>query len=254
MRLNGGCITDIGISRKVNQDAIFLRYMEKNGQYFAVGAVCDGIGGLEYGERASGLVIQEIRKWFGAIASWINIEEIKPEILCAHLLDGVEEWNAKVRNLSAAERIRTGTTLSLLLLIREYYYIVQVGDSRIYRYRGCLEQLTTDATVARLKNGKMKNYLANYMGKDEKLWFSTAQGTFREGDMFFFCSDGGYHFLTEKDVGEVYTNYGRKTDLKIELEKLLKMMISRGESDNISMGIIMTEKKKIGGWRNHIRK
>lgn len=252
--MNGGCVTDVGISRKVNQDAILFRCIEKKGQYFAVGVVCDGIGGLEYGERASGLVIQEIKKWFDRIASWIDIEEMKPEVLCAHLLDGAEEWNAKVRDLSAKENIHTGTTMSLLLLIREHYYIVQVGDSRIYRYREYLEQLTTDATVARLKNGKMKNYLANYMGKDRKLWFTMGEGTFQAGDMFLFCSDGGYHLLTEEDIGEIYRNYTGRTDLKMEMEKLLRTMIRRGENDNISIGAIMAERKKTGGWRKHIRK
>lgn len=244
MRLNGGCVTDIGVRRKVNQDAVLFRSIEKNGEYFAIGAVCDGVGGLEYGEKASSLVIQEIEKWFSSIASWIDIAKIDPEVLYAHLLDGVEEWNSKVCELAVAEKIHTGTTLSLILIIRERYYVVQVGDSRIYRYCGFLEQLTTDATIARLKNGKMKNYLANYMGKEEKFWFSASEGTLKERNMFLFCSDGGYHYLTEEDAGEIYRNYTGKTNLREEAEKLVKTVITRGERDNISVGIIMTEKKQ----------
>ncbi len=245
MRLNGGCISDTGAVRKINQDAVFFRCMEQNGFYFALGAVCDGVGGLEHGEMASQSVIRGVEEWFEEISLWIDIEEIETEILYAHLLDGVEEWNIRVRNISLCENIHTGTTLSLIMIIRKNYYIVQVGDSRIYKYRYKLEQLTTDAVVTGFKNGEMKNYLANYMGKAEKLWFSEAKGVFQEGDMFLFCSDGGYHLLTERDVEEIYVNYREKTDLSEVSDQLIKRMITRGESDNVSMGIIMAEESEI---------
>ncbi len=249
MRLNGGCISDIGIGRKVNQDAILFRCVEQNGFYFALGAVCDGVGGLEYGEKASQLVIQEVEKWFETISAWIDIEEIETEILYAHLLDGVEEWNTEVRKLSFCENIHTGTTLSLIMIIRKNYYIVQVGDSRIYKYRWRLEQLTTDAVITGFKNGEVKNYLANYMGKADKLWFSEAKGGLQEGDMFLFCSDGGYHQLTERDVEEIYVNYKEKTDLSEISRYLIGTMIIRGECDNLSLGIIMAGEPEIREWK-----
>lgn len=247
MRLNGGCISDMGVCRKVNQDAVFFRYLEQDGFYFALGAVCDGVGGLEYGEKASQLVIREVEKWFEAISVWIDIKEVETEILYAHLLDGVEEWNTEVRELSFCENIHTGTTLSLLMIIRKNYNIVQVGDSRIYRYHRRLEQLTTDAVVTGFKNGEMKNYLANYMGKADKLWFSEMKGLLQEGDMFLFCSDGGYHLLREKDVEEIYMNYREKMDLSEISGQLIRAMIKRGESDNLSMGIIIAGEPEIRG-------
>lgn len=258
MRLNGGCASDIGRSRKVNQDAILFQCIEDSGQYFALGAVCDGVGGLEYGERASRLVIREVKNWFDAIAAWIDIPTMGAEILYAHLLDGAEEWNSKVQELSNSDHIRTGTTMSLILIIREQYYIVQVGDSRIYKFRQSLEQLTTDATVSHLKNGRMKAYLANYMGKGKNLWFSALEGTFQEGDMFLFCSDGGYHMLREEDVRTIYAGYTGKTDLTEISRKLTELMLDRGERDNISIGIIMAEAQSGGrgkgsAWREKWR-
>lgn len=249
MRLSGGYVSDKGAVRKINQDAVFFRRLEQNGLYFALGAVCDGVGGLEYGEKASQLVIREVGKWFEAISVWIDIEKVEMEILYAHLLDGIEEWNARVRELNFRENIHTGTTLSLLMLIRKSYYIVQVGDSRVYKYRYKLEQLTTDDVVTGFKNGEMKNYLANYMGKAEELWFSEVKGVFREGDMFLFCSDGGYHLLTEKDVEEIYVNYRERTELSEASGQLVRTMIKRGEADNISIGIIIAGEPKIQEWK-----
>lgn len=237
-KLSGGCVTDIGAVRKVNQDAVFFKSLADKGQYFAVGAVCDGVGGLEHGEMASGLIVEEIRKWFLEIEGWIDIAETETEILYAHLLDAAEEWNAKVRNMAAEKNIRTGTTMSLIMIIRDRYYIVQVGDSRIYQYRQFLEQLTVDATVSRMKNGKMKGYLTNYMGKEDKLWFSTAEGTVREGDLFLFCSDGGYHLLREEDIQEIRLHDTDGAEVSEKCGELVREMIKRGERDNISVGMI----------------
>lgn len=63
--------------------------------------------------------------------------------------------------------------MSLFMLVRNYYFIIQVGDSRVYLYREKrLHQLTVDASTTKLKNGRMKQYLNNYLGKSDELWFS----------------------------------------------------------------------------------
>ena len=55
--------------------------------------------------------------------------------------------------------------MSLFMLVRNYYFIIQVGDSRVYLYREKrLHQLTVDASTTKLKNGRMKQYLNNYLG------------------------------------------------------------------------------------------
>ena len=99
----------------------------------------------EQGELASALIIGEIREWFQEVTAWLDISTVNPAVLFAHLKDGAENWNEKLREFCQREDIRTGTTMSLLLIIREHYYIIHVGDSRIYRYHDGLEQLTMDA-------------------------------------------------------------------------------------------------------------
>ncbi len=244
IKIKGGFVTNIGSTRKVNQDAICLFIKEDLRYCFAFGAVCDGVGGLEHGEFASLTVIEEIREWYEKVAGWIDIQNIETEILYAHLLDAVEEWNRNLRDKMYHAGLRTGTTLSAIMIIRDRYYIIQIGDSRIYRYREHLEQLTVDATVSRLKDGKMKEYLSNYMGKDDTLWYTTAEGTVREGDMFLFCSDGGYHLLLEADVEKVYRTCTNRVDLTKRCEELVQTMIQRGERDNISLGLIMADSIK----------
>jgi serine/threonine protein phosphatase PrpC len=245
MKMSGGCATYIGNTRKVNQDAIIYRTISSGKNSFSLLAVCDGIGGLEHGEIASDIVTQSIGRWYEDVSEWLDIDSVEPDVLYAHLKDAAEVWNTAVCDYRNVHQINTGTTMSLLMIIREYYYIIQVGDSRIYCHRnGCLNQLTVDASVTRLKDGRMKTYLDNFMGKTGELWFTSYNGIVQAWDLFIVCSDGFYHRLQDKDV-EMLRQTAR-TPKKIEevCGSLIDTMMERGETDNISVGIIIAEERK----------
>ncbi len=245
MRIKGGCASNVGNFRANNQDSIFFQCIEQKGNCFAVGAVCDGIGGMEHGEVASGLVVQGIRKWFRTVEGWLDLAQADPSVLFSHLKDGAESWNEDVRELCLREDIRMGTTLSLIMLVKNNYYILHVGDSRIYRYRnGSLQQLTVDDSVSRLKGGRVKNYLDNYVAKAEELRFQALEGAAETGDLFLCCSDGFYHHMTEEDIAGVCQSYRRKTNLDEVCDGLVHTMMDRGERDNVSLVAMMVEGKR----------
>lgn len=237
MLFYGDCATNIGSSRKNNQDAIIYRKISRNGQEFALGVVCDGIGGLEHGEAASQCVISAALEWFDYIAAWIDIELMNTDILFSHFKDAAEDWNRRLRDMIVSQSINTGTTMSAILLIRDRYFIVHVGDSRIYRCRGRLELMTTDEAMAKLRNGKMKLFLINYMGKEDALSFYSAEGKLLPGDIFVYGSDGFYHMFNECDMDDICADIGLVSMDKI-CESLIGKMMQRGERDNISVGII----------------
>ena len=116
----------------MNQDAILFRYSERDGQHFAILAVCDGVGGLEKGEVASALVVRKINEWYDEVLRWLDIASAEPEVLNAHLKDGAELWNQAVCECRDIQRVNMGTTMSLLMIIKDRYFIIQVGDSRVY--------------------------------------------------------------------------------------------------------------------------
>ena len=238
MKLRGGCATDRGNVRTVNQDAIFFQYIEKDDQYFALGAVCDGVGGLSHGEVASRLVIRTIREWFQNVSTWIDMKTAVPEILFSHLQDTVEECNRTMVEMMGDQGYQMGTTLSALMMLKNRYYILQAGDSRVYLYRKHLRQLTVDHVVSRVKDGKMKQYLTNYIGKGDTLWFETAEGRLEEGDVFLYASDGFCHFLQEEDMEKTFQYGMRKRDINDVCIELIETMKGRGERDNISVGLI----------------
>lgn len=244
MKLRGGCATDRGNVRTVNQDAIFFQYVEKEDQYFALGAVCDGVGGLSHGEVASCLVIRAIEEWFQNVLEWIDMKTAVPEILFSHLKDTVEECNRTMFEMMEDHEYQMGTTLSALMMLKNRYYILQAGDSRVYLYRKHLQQLTVDHVVSRIKGGKMKQYLTNYIGKGDELWFETAEGTFGEGDVFLYASDGFCHFLQKEDMEKAFRHGMRKKDINDVCIELIETMKQRGERDNISVGLICIDWKQ----------
>ena len=239
MRYVAGCKSNIGRVRENNQDAVVLRTFERRGDNFIVLAVCDGIGGLEHGEMASSLAVARIEAWFDEVTEWLDITGADGELLFSHMKDLVEECNTLVRECRIARGIEMGTTLSLLMIVRNTYYIIQVGDSRVYRYNdGTLEQLTVDASVTRIKNGRMKAYLDNYLGKQDELWFTSTVGNVKERDLFIVCSDGFYPQLVPEDLRKYERKLRKAKKADEACEEMIECMMNRGERDNITVGIV----------------
>lgn len=247
MKLIGGIRTDIGSSRDNNQDSVLFCSKEVAGHNFAVLVVCDGVGGLEKGDVASNMITRKISQWYEDVINWVDIPNVEPGLLFSHMKDAAEIWNDELVEYNKCNGICSGTTMSLLMIIRDYYYIIQVGDSRIYSYdNDVLEQLTIDATVSKMNNGRLRQYLDNFMGKTNPLWFTTVSGQVKEGDLFIACSDGGYHFLISNDIAGVCNSLNNENELDASCGKLINDMMSRGEKDNISIGMIAIKKKRKG--------
>lgn len=244
MRIFGGCASDVGRVRKVNQDGIFFRCLEQQGQCFAVGAVCDGVGGLENGEVASAMIIGEINCWVQGIEQWIDISSSDPKTISSHLKDQAEIWNESLFTYRMSHNLNTGTTMSVIMIVKDFYYVIHVGDSRIYRLREKLEQITVDECSTRLSNGMIRKYLDNYIGKSRELHFNYAEGRVMEGDLFLFCTDGFYHYMKEKDVYRVRERDIENKAISDYCWARISSIIERGETDNISLGIMYAESKK----------
>lgn len=240
MKVVAGYKTYAGNFREINQDAAILRVEKKDGQYFAILGVCDGIGGLERGEVASQITVKRISQWFDGVMKWVDITTVEGNLVFSHLKDLIEECNSVIREYSVVNRVNIGTTLSLLMILREEYYIIQVGDSRVYHYRGKkLIQLTVDASVTKMNdNGRIKTYLDNYLGKDSELWFTSIVGKWQDKDAFLVCSDGLYRRLCQEDIVESERDIWRRKRIGSVCTKLVQKVLDRGEKDNVTIGII----------------
>ena len=265
-----GAYTDRGGTRPENQDSVISRAIqgpavpEKSRSPFAMlgrskmkekaaqqalsstvilSVVCDGVGGLERGDLASGVVVGELDQWMGTMEGCVNTYRPEADVLFSHFKDAAEHCNAVLLETNKTYNIRSGTTFAGFLCVGAQYGIVHVGDSRVYRYRPTegvgtkLLQLTEDESVYRVKDGRTRSYLENFVGRQEMLSFRFYSGTMEIGDMFFACSDGFYHNLTEQDVGEMYASIASGVSPEDAIAAVVRLMIERGERDNLSAAL-----------------
>ena len=254
MKLVTGAYSDIGISRKNNQDAVCILQAESEKQEVCMAIVCDGMGGLSKGELASAVIINEFRGWF---------EEDFPSILNrASLKDITDIWKMKILDLSeqlkmygSKNNILLGTTFSGVLIIEEQFIWVHVGDSRIYHIRkNQMKQLTTDHTVIsrEIKNGnmtkeeaktsKLKGKLTQCIGASQVLNPESGVGIIKTGETLLLCSDGFYHKFSENEIAMVQRgNFKKDRDIDKYCFERVKKAMSRNEKDNISVVVIRAD-------------
>ncbi len=245
--------TDVGIRKKNNQDSLAIKIVDTKDGLVAFGIVCDGMGGLSKGELASKEVIIAFCDWFDNVLiddiATGNFEEAK---LINQWNDLVQSQNKKLGEYGVANNLQLGTTLSAILMYKDSYYIVHVGDSRIYRLTDRAAQLTNDQTfIAReIAAGRMtpeqaktdprRSVLLQCVGASNVVTPEFVKGDLEKGAVYMLCSDGFRHQITEE---EIINKIGPKAATDEEKMKygciyLTELVKNRKENDNISVALI----------------
>ncbi len=146
------------------------------------------------------------------------------------------------------------STLAALYVDGETVYVINAGDSRVYRFRsGELVQLSKDHSVVQnyIDMGEIteeesyshpkKNLITKCIGNEERV--NARIVDFSEdlqlGDMFILCSDGLSDCLRTREM-RVMLNEDNKP--LSELCRLLtKKAIEKGSTDNISICLMRKE-------------
>lgn len=211
--------------RQSNMDRLLLKTRCINGEDTLLAVVCDGVGSLAEGAFASGLAVKMIDDWFGKVS--------KTERIGLILRDTVLNINTYIISEARHKNINTASTLSALLLVENFYYIVHVGDSRIYSLEdGILSTHTNDDVSA---SGK----LTACIGQTEETVLQYSEGS-AGGKTFLVCSDGLYKRM-DIDFMTYKMNVRSKRDVKRGVAALTQYVIKNGEQDNISLAIIRIE-------------
>ncbi len=132
--------TRVGKGRPANQDRLLVaRFPDAGGQPTDVVAVCDGMGGMESGERCAELGIANFVVSLGALVGL-------GRRLGEALQEAAQYANARVRERYHGEG---GTTLTAVLLNRGQAWACTVGDTRLFGSGAAgFAQLSHDDTVA----------------------------------------------------------------------------------------------------------
>ena len=222
------CIYDgfsIKNRRSLNMDSLLLKESEIEGKAVYLMVVCDGVGSLVDGAFASSMSVKLLSDWLD--------EMTDTRCIGLNLQKRILEINQIILEQARRYSIQTATTLSALLIVEDRYYIAHMGDSRIYGYSdGTLKQLTYDHVL----DGKLTSCIGRTEAPDIFYNEGSAKGT-----RFLLCSDGLY-----KKMDVMYLQHElehvRKKTIKKTIERLLQYVIERGESDNISITIMMHER------------
>lgn len=246
--------TDVGIRKQTNQDALLLKSARTPKGQVGLFVVCDGMGGLSHGELASATVVRGLSEWFEnrlpelLTSEATNLDESIQNELEAY----VKETNEKIISYGKNSRITLGTTLTAFLTVHSTYYIAHVGDSRAYRVKDGISQLTQDQTlVAReLERGKItaeqarvdkrRNVLLQCVGASEQLEVAFSKGELETGAVYMICSDGFYHEISEAELANKLhpANFQNEAQMKDRAVEVVNLLKERQESDNISVLLV----------------
>lgn len=247
--------TDVGITKKTNQDSLAIKIVDTKDGKVAFAIVCDGMGGLSKGEVASKEVIIAFCNWFDNIL----VDDIENGNFEESRL--VEQWNEIVQTQNKRlgaygeqNHLQLGTTVSALLLYKNQYYTVHVGDSRIYQLSSDVLQLTSDQTfIAReIAAGRMTPEQAKTDSRRSVLLqcvgaSPVVEPEFRKGDVlrnavYMLCSDGFRHQISNDEmmdkIGPVAATDEEK--MKYGCIYLTELVKNRKETDNITVALIRT--------------
>lgn len=239
-------ITEKGVPAH-NEDALLLHRSVETAGSVKMGieapflaAVCDGVSGEQAGELASRTCLE-----FLSAMEYSRKVNLKRTILDIH---------RQIIEQSRQEKETAGmqTTLCGLAVDEEHgLHCFNVGDSRLYRYRGgALEQLSRDQTLVQLlfeegtitseekKSHAHRHIVMPVVGNPDaepKPEVTVYPDGMRLGDILLICTDGLTDAVSDYEIARVLA--GPKP-LPDRLRELVQLALSSGGKDNITVAAV----------------
>ena len=192
-----------GNVRKVNEDACLE--LPQAGLWM----VADGMGGHDYGDVASQMVVDALRRLPSLDSLSALAEEVEDHLTSVNA-------NLYARATSGATPTTIGCTVAGVLARGHCCLCVWAGDSRVYRYSdGRLEQITRDhsQTEELIEQGIIlreaaddhpaANVITRAVGGAETLFLDSEFCELRSGDRYLICSDGLNKELSDEEIAEI---------------------------------------------------
>jgi protein phosphatase len=247
-QLSAACGCSIGRVRKNNEDNFYFdgsslpeenrglsgcivrkAYLEKEVLF----GVFDGMGGEEYGEKAS-FAAAETAKAKADIGRRYAIGSR------AFLTQLSHEMNRAVCERQKELYVtRMGTTAAMLLFVPDEVYACNLGDSRIYRLRDNeLSQVSVD-DVERVPEGvHRKAGLTQFLGIPEDelaLEPHIVKCELKRGDVYLICSDGVTDMIPNLELCMILREH---ISVKQTVEHLIRRALQNGGHDNTTAIVI----------------
>lgn len=247
--------TDVGIKRTVNQDSLFVRKLHTAIGKMVFAVLCDGMGGLKYGEFASTALIEAFSDWMYTSLPTLSQRQLEDHIIREQWSVVINAQNNRIRNFGIQNNCSVGSTVTALLLTEIRYFILNIGDSRAYEIADQVVQLTHDHTVVanevRLGNLTLEqaelapgqNILTKCVGVETSVYPDMFFGDTKRNAVYMLCSDGFRHKISAEEMRGYLLpeSYQSASAMKNQEEYLIELNKRRGEKDNISVITIYTK-------------
>ena len=247
-------LTDVGLKKETNQDSLLVRTLNTTKGRMVFAVLCDGMGGYEKGEVASASVIHAFSEWMLHSLPEILQVPIEDSAIRSEWTAIAEQMNEKIKAYGHQHNIKLGTTVSTLLLTSSRYYIMNVGDSRVYEIKEEVRQITDDHTLVErevkegkiskeeAKSDKRRNILLKCIGASQKLVPDFFFGESLLDAVYMLCTDGFRHEITDDEIATALQPNQMLSVMDMEkgMGELIEMNKKRGEKDNISVITIRT--------------
>lgn len=202
--------------------------------------VCDGVGGTDAGEIASGYVTKNLEAWLDTC----DISKMGAKTMHREISLFIESMHEDLLSIAEERGTSLGTTFCMAVIGNGKVVIENVGDSRAYIcQRGYLKQVTYDQTVRmhELVSGEILDYV-NEKKKDSTLMQCIGDGmkvpeparyivNLDEEVDILVCSDGLSNKLNELNFQSQLT---KKQNGNKAVDSLISLAQKRGEKDNIT--------------------
>ncbi|MGL5436051.1 MAG: protein kinase domain-containing protein [Lachnospiraceae bacterium] len=224
--------------------------------------ICDGMGGLDGGERASGDAVRMILEDYRNRCE----DETTPDFLCREAVR-MDQMISELTN-SDGSRLNAGSTVVAVEIVKNELYWMSVGDSKIYilregileplvrphNYRRSLEdmlrqeEISEEAYLAEVDTKKAEA-LTSYLGIGGicKMERNFNPFLLQDGDQILLCSDGLYNNLDEDQIISILTDC--QTEVGALVEHLITTAQERAKrrQDNTTALLIRYRRIKKGG-------
>jgi serine/threonine protein phosphatase PrpC len=266
-------VTHPGMVRKENQDHFLICQLKKQMDVWLtslpeiglmpldserlafLAMVADGVGGGTGGEAASRSALEGVTRYVGeSIHTYYTADAADDEAFASALMAAAQRVHEDLVTIAQEEPGlgRAATTLTLFIGLWPRAYLVQVGDSRYYRFKaGDLRQISRDQTLGqelvdqgvleseKASSLKWAHTLSSSIGGSESRPVVTSLASDWD-NVHVICSDGLTKHVSDERIRE---RLAGMTSSKQACEALLQDALDGGGTDNITMIIARTIKK-----------
>ena len=230
---------DIGKCREINQDYIFVSE-EPIGNLPNLFLVADGMGGHKAGDLASEYTVAKVQEAVSKSMQTIPYQMLKGAFQYANqkLLEKAGESDSYTG---------MGTTLVAATVKNDAVYVVNVGDSRLYKIGDKIEQITEDHSLVeemvrmgeiskeQARNHPDKNIITKAMGVSDTVEPDYFDTDLQKGECLLMCSDGLTNMVSDRQIKEIVE---LRTDLESCAKELIRAANQNGGRDNIAVVLI----------------